>query len=130
MARSVKVKVNVNSGHLLRDLEALGKLESGKVLRQAAMAGGKVVEGTMVEKAPVRTGDLADSISTVPAPDAERELALADVGPQVFYGRFVEYGTRQAPAHPFMRPAADSREKDAQKAATDVIRQAVGKAVR
>jgi len=51
---------------------------------------------------PVRTGLLRRSIHTVFELGGLRAL----VGPSVFYGVYVEFGTRHMAARPYMRPAA------------------------
>jgi HK97 gp10 family phage protein len=50
--------------------------------------------------APKRTGRLRDSIAVVS--DSLDGLAVAAQAP---YARFVEFGTRTSPAHPFLAPA-------------------------
>ncbi|HCU0624715.1 TPA: hypothetical protein OUF10_004715, partial [Enterobacter hormaechei] len=42
-----------------------------------------------------------------------------------FYWRFVEIGTANMPAHPFVRPAYDTREEEAASAAIARMNQAI-----
>lgn len=71
---------------------------------------GVASEGAKVAKkhAPKRTGNLKKSIK------AKRKKSPPDspvseiiVKPDGFYWKFVEYGTKTMPEHPFIRPASD-----------------------
>jgi HK97 gp10 family phage protein len=55
----------------------------------------------------VQTGDLRNSIRTERA-----GLFAVIVGPSVFYGKFLECGTRLMAARPFMRPALAKAKKE------------------
>lgn len=67
------------------------------------------------QRAPVDTGALQDSIS----------YADGAVTADVPYAPFVEYGTSDTPAQPFMRPAADTVDDSrALEIAAAVMRQA------
>ncbi len=55
---------------------------------------------------PVDTGRLRSSITTALGEDGEG--LYADIGTDVSYGIFVEFGTRRAAAQPFLRPALDA----------------------
>jgi len=52
----------------------------------------------------VDTGTLRRSITTVMSNGGLTGV----VGPSVFYGKFIEFGTRRMGARPFMRPAAEA----------------------
>jgi HK97 gp10 family phage protein len=69
------------------------------------------VADEMRSLAPRRSGDLIDSIQVTPD-------GRVVVG--VDYGRFVEYGTSRMAPQPFMRPAVDRVEPDAQDAAAEM----------
>lgn len=58
--------------------------------------------------APERTGALRRSIVTERLVRAGRESQTVRVVARVFYARFVEFGTRNMPPRPFMRPAANA----------------------
>lgn len=60
------------------------------------------------ERAPKRTGDLADSIETE---DGENDQDV-DVVVGVAYGPDVEYGTRHMAAEPYLTPAADAKRSE------------------
>jgi HK97 gp10 family phage protein len=52
----------------------------------------------------VDTGTLRRSIASV----FSNGGLTGVVGPSVFYGKFIEFGTRRMGARPFMRPAAEA----------------------
>lgn len=60
------------------------------------------LESRAKEMAPVRTGALRDSIHT----EMDGDL-VAQVGSDLDYSVYQEYGTSRMPAHPFMTPAAE-----------------------
>jgi HK97 gp10 family phage protein len=102
-----------------------------KVIRQALRAGMKVIKNEAVKLAPKksrkskktknlkRTGALRKAIK-VRAVVRKRNVIGIDlkVGDgdflgKTFYAAFVEFGTSRMPAHPFMRPAFESKKSEA-----------------
>jgi len=131
MAKLFKVTYRLNSDKILRKMEAFTKkrlLRAGQAVEREAKillgkGGGrgsppqergvsyfygepknKWVRASPEGQPPyTQTGDLKNSIST--------ELAgpyTVIVGPSVFYGKYLEFGTRNMAARPFMRPALSS----------------------
>lgn len=103
-----------------------GKLEA--VAHEAAVLGAAkgaaTVEGRAKARAPVDTGRLRDSIHT--ARDADgAEL----VGTEVEYARFVEFGTVNMAAEPFLRPAAAGAAGEVTQAVADVLAKGIAAAV-
>ena len=64
---------------------------------------GLLVQNEARKLAPVDTGRLRASIQHTPGRDSKG--AYVDVGTNVEYAVFVEYGTSRSPAQPYMRPA-------------------------
>lgn len=77
-------------------------------VRDTVQAVGSAIAGTASRIAPRRTGALARSITTVRPARAGRPGQTVRVVAGVFYAKFVEFGTRYASPHPFMRPAANA----------------------
>lgn len=78
---------------------------SGKIrtLLEAEVAKATLgIEAAAKAKVPVRTATLQRSIHSVISGLTGR------VGPSVYYGIFVEMGTRRMGARPYMRPAAEA----------------------
>jgi HK97 gp10 family phage protein len=74
------------------------------VVRSSALA----IERGAKLRAPVDTGALRSSINTTLAAGAAS--ISAEVGPEVSYGIFLEYGTWRMPPQPYLGPAFDEVE--------------------
>ena len=122
-----------------RELDrALAKLAKGPTPEQeraALHAGAELVAVEARRLAPVDTGALRDSIAVTDDRDARvyGKVNGADVsvfvGPvgsteegDVFYARFVEFGTRYMQAQPFMRPAIQSKREEAERLVLSTLR--------
>ncbi|WP_442765105.1 HK97-gp10 family putative phage morphogenesis protein [Sulfurospirillum cavolei] len=94
------------------------KLEK-KVIRAAVRKGAILVRDKAREKAPVKTGTLKKSIK-IRSNKVANGIISFKIGPtndkkkgtDVFYGRFIEFGTSKMAAKPFMRPALDESETE------------------
>ena len=60
--------------------------------------------------APVDTGDLRDSIFVRYGKDGNN--IFAEIGTDIFYGPFQEFGTSRNPPHPYLRPALAATMSD------------------
>ena len=97
---------------LERTLEQTERAVSGDALVSATEKGAQVIVDAAKSRAPRRTGRLAESISHE-VDKASSSSVQGKIGPSVFYGGLVEFGTRHSPAKPFLRPALDERGKAA-----------------
>jgi len=94
------------------------KLET-KVVRAAIRKGAILMRDKARDKVPVDTGTLKKSIK-IRNNRSEKGIISFKIGPtsdkkkgtDVFYGRFVEFGTSKMAAKPFMRPALDESENE------------------
>ena len=75
-----------------------------------------IVEGDAVLRAPVDTGNLRGSITHKVVSDDE-----AQVGTNVDYAEYVERGTKNMAAQPYLRPALDNNKARIEKMIGDVI---------
>ncbi|HDL7232960.1 TPA: HK97 gp10 family phage protein [Yersinia enterocolitica] len=121
---------------LSKELEVLSKAESGNVLRQAARASAAVFREEARRLAPKRTGKLARNIVVMSqrAHPGEavagihiRSKGKAENRNNAFYWRFVELGTSNIAAAPFIRPAFDAKQEEATQAAFDKANAAIDK---
>lgn len=119
MARS-RVKV-LGLDELARVLEGIPRDIRERDLHRETKKGADTFRDMARNLAPVRTGKLRSNIVTRKnkgtAFDAEHEVVVRARGKaggkyNAFYGAFVEYGTRNMAARPFMRPAFDLLEGD------------------
>ncbi|WP_455852692.1 HK97-gp10 family putative phage morphogenesis protein [Pantoea endophytica] len=131
--------------NIARDLKLLSRAENNKVLRDATRAGADVLKEEVIRKAPVRTGKLKKNVVVVTQKAKRRgEISsgvhIRGVNPltgnsdttmktgdkrNAFYWRFVEMGTSKTPAHPFVRPAFDTRQEEATQAAMKRMNSAI-----
>jgi HK97 gp10 family phage protein len=118
-------------------LRALDNVASEPVLRQAAVAGARVIYAEVKLRAPVgdvtyerggathMPGTLRDSILI--AYDKEVSVAgklasyIVTWSKEAFYGRFLEFGKSNTAATPFLRPGYEAKKQDAADAVDAVI---------
>lgn len=130
---------------IARDLQTLSKAENNKVLRDSTRAGAEVLRQEVIDRAPEQTGKLKKNVVVVTQKSRRRgEISsgvhIRGVNPRTgnsdntmkasnkrnaFYWRFVELGTATAPAHPFVRPAFDTRQEEAAQAAMNRMNKAI-----
>ena len=99
---------------LREDLARLEKAAPGAA-RKAVHLTALMVESDAKRFCPVDTGRLRSSILT----DMWRTVAVAEVGTNVHYGPYVEFGTSRMHAQPFLTPAA---QKNARTLAQEVAK--------
>jgi HK97 gp10 family phage protein len=107
-------------------LRDVGDSVTGIIVRQAAEAGANVIAEEAQRLAPVDEGDLRDSIKAKPR-RIQQGRAQFEIGPggDAWYGKLVELGTEKMPAKPYLRPAFDAKQEEAQQAVADAIRAAL-----
>ncbi|HCC2943788.1 MULTISPECIES: HK97-gp10 family putative phage morphogenesis protein [Klebsiella pneumoniae complex] len=130
---------------IARDLQTLSKAENNKVLRDSTRAGAELLRQEVIDRAPEKTGKLKKNVVVVTQKSHRRgEISsgvhIRGVNPRTgnsdntmkasnkrnaFYWRFVELGTSTAPAHPFVRPAFDTRMEEAAQVAMQRMNQAI-----
>lgn len=136
MARS---SFTVENPQALTDgLRALDNIASEAVLRQAAVAGARIIFDEVKLRAPVgdatyerkgsthAPGTLRASILIAYDKEVSVEGKLASYivtwSKDAFYGRFLEFGKSNTPATPFLRPAYEAKRKAAAEAVDEVIK--------
>jgi HK97 gp10 family phage protein len=130
------------------DLDALSKAENGRVLRNATRSAAAVIKDEAVRRAPRRTGKLAKNIVVLTqrtrngdissgvhirgrnprTGNSDNKMKTKD-SRNAFYWRFVELGTSEMTAIPFIRPAYDARQEEAVKVAFDTANRAIDEAL-
>ena len=111
---------------LLNEIEKLGKAGSrieNKALREA----GDVVKEAIQKETPIRSGKLKESInvSRVKNKDGAKRV---EVGPNkdVFYSRFVEFGTVKMKANPFMARGYEVSKENAMETIEKKLKEGLG----
>ncbi|ELQ6062882.1 HK97 gp10 family phage protein [Cronobacter sakazakii] len=130
---------------IAQDLETLSRAENNKVLRDATRAGAEVLREEVIQRAPERTGKMKKNVVILTQKARRRgEISsgvhIRGVNPRTgnsdntmkannprnaFYWRFVELGTVNMPAHPFVRPAFDTRQEQAAQVAMERMNRAI-----
>jgi HK97 gp10 family phage protein len=129
MARKKVMRVELNGqNEFTRFLNSLSASMSQALTEGATMAGAEIVRDEARNGAPYDTGALQASIQADVDKEAAPGMAETLVGPTIFYGLFVEYGTQHNAAHPYLRPAADAAEQRAQRAMARIIIKAMERA--
>ena len=97
-------------------------------IRKGTRAGAKIVLAAAKRLAPVRTGALAKSIKVRALPRSRKWIGtttrLVNDG-AIFYGGFVNYGTKRQRAQRFLNDAADEVRESATDEAIRVMRDVV-----
>lgn len=97
-----------------------------RVLPDAAEAAAKLIAEDARRRAPKQSGRLQRSIDDE-AVAHKRDLATHDVVVAAYYASFVEYGTRQMAAQPYLRPAVDTNEQAAARLIEGIVFDAINK---
>lgn len=126
-------------------LDRMETVASESVLRQAAVAGARVIHAEVQLRAPVGVAYERKGTEHVPgtlkrsiliAYDQEASVAghiavyLVTWSKDAFYGRFVEFGTSEAAANPFLRPGYEAKKQAASEAMIEVIQKKAEEAAR
>ncbi|WP_367394524.1 HK97-gp10 family putative phage morphogenesis protein [Cupriavidus sp. Agwp_2] len=138
MAKPRRVTVE-NASALTSAIDALDQIASESVLRQAAVAGARVIHREVKLRAPVNLdiyevkqgrhppGFLRSHI--IIAYEEEKSVPgrlasyIVTWSKEAFYGRFLEYGTSKMAAQPFLRPGFEAKKKAAAAAVGAVIQE-------
>lgn len=121
-----------------RKMRKLADAATARVKQRALDAGGEIIAGEARALVPVDSGQLRESIAV-----GERAVGFAAsrsgddlavfVGPHSrdgFYGQFLEFGTVNMAARPWLRPAYDNSEGEVRSVMADILRGAVRDSVR
>lgn len=112
--------------NLLAEIEKLGQAGSrieNKALREA----GDVVKDAIVKEVPVKTGKLKQSI-TVSRVKTKDRVKQVEVGPDKdgYYGKFVEFGTVNMKANPFMARGYETSKEEAMSTIEKNLKEGLG----
>ena len=124
--------------HLGEDFLRLEKSMQNKISRQAVLAGARVARDKVRTSAPVRTGKLKRGIVATVARRSETPGEVV-AGVKVsaprrqkdapFYWKFLELGTRNMVAQPFIRPTWDSGLAEIEGAVISKLAEGIDKAI-
>lgn len=94
-------------------------LSTGELEKAIRVNRGKVPPGFKGEKAIVWLGKVTRKYANTKHNVRKQRVGQSyDLEPPQFYGRFLEYGTSRMRAHPWLRPAAETKAQEAVNAIT------------
>lgn len=108
---------------LKRALEKKGD-KAKDVLEDVVLAGAEVIRDEMSQRAPRRTGELAEKIITETL-EKTNTKAEAGIGPDesvAWRARFLEFGTKNMEAEPFVFPAFEAKKDEAEREMANRLR--------
>lgn len=127
MADTMTVKIE-GLDVLDRRLKELGNKGAGKVLKKALRAAAKPVKKEAQARVAVDEGELKKAIFTsVTVTNKWGATARVGYKKHAFWGLFIEKGTSKMPARPFLRPALDTKGKEAVDIFADKLRVEIDK---
>ncbi len=94
-------------GVVVRNLQSLNE-DIEAAARKAAMRAAFEIESEAVSRVPVDTGRLKGSIGTNEAGNIIEVGAGVREGSEIEYAHFVEFGTRNMAAQPYLQPAVEA----------------------
>ena len=107
-------------------LRQVGNRAGGLVLKHAAEEGATVITEEARRLAPRDTGALAEGITAQPGRIQQGRAQInIGIGKAEWYGELVELGTEKMAAHPFLRPALDTKSDEAAGVVGDALRDAL-----
>lgn len=130
MARGTRANIRWTDT-ISQNIDRLRSSVAADILEQAAQRGATIVRDAAAAAAPRRTGKLANSIIMETRQKTHTRCRVA-VGPhkEVFYGWFVEFGTKNMAARPFLTPAYRQNRGAIREAIRQTLEQAIQDALR
>ena len=111
---------------LINAVQRMGS-EGRKIENKALKEAGAVMKEAIQNEAPVRTGKLKESI-TVSGVKTKDGVKYVEVGPgkDVYWGKFIEFGTVKLRAKPFMAPGYENAKERILSAIKEELRRGLG----
>ncbi len=130
------LKFKITGGKELdQALKAIGPKFEKRIAKSAVRAGANVILKDARLRAPQRTGTLKKSLRVVARSKRVGDAVVSVVtragkkwtakGMNAWYAPKVEYGTKDTPARPFLRPALDTKAAEAIKAMSQMIQKKI-----
>jgi HK97 gp10 family phage protein len=115
---------------LMQRLEEMGN-KAGKIQNEALKRAAETVLDSAKEKVPVDTGKLKDTLdmSTVKTKNGEKYIEVGITkgdNSEIFYGKFIEWGTSQRPATPYLQPAYEENQNKIKEIIKQELKEGLG----
>lgn len=111
---------------LVTKLQSLKKTQAKACLRKGTRAGSKIIQAIAKRLAPSRTGQLQKNVK-VRALKRSRVWTGVTCQLELYYGAFLELGTKKIKAMHFLKKAAEQAREEAMRTALDTIEAEIAK---
>lgn len=112
--------------NLLNELDKLGQ-KGSKIENTALKEAGNIVKESIVKEVPVKTGKLKANItvSNVKSKDGVKKVEVGP-GKDEYYAAFLEFGTTNMNANPFISRGYENSKEEAEKVIVEEIKKGLG----
>lgn len=112
--------------NLLNELDKLGQ-KGSKIENTALKEAGNIVKESIVKEVPVKTGKLKENItvSNVKSKDGVKKVEVGP-GKDEYYAAFLEFGTTNMNANPFISRGYENSKEEAEKVIVEEIKKGLG----
>lgn len=112
--------------NLLNELDKL-RQKGSRIENTALKEAGNIVKESIVNEVPVRTGKLKENI-TVSRVKTKDGVKKVEVGPgkDEYYAAFLEFGTTNMDANPFISRGYENSREEAEKVIVEEIKKGLG----
>lgn len=112
--------------NLLNEIEKLGQ-KGSRIENTALKEAGNIVKESIIKEVPVRTGKLKENIavSNVKSKDGVKKVEVGP-GKDEYYAAFLEFGTTNMNANPFISRGYENSKEEAEKVIVEEIKKGLG----
>ena len=112
--------------NLLNELDKLGQ-KGSRIENKALKEAGNIVKESIIKEVPVRTGKLKENItvSNVKSKDGVKKVEVGP-GKDEYYAAFLEFGTTNMNANPFISRGYENSREEAEKVIVEEIKKGLG----
>lgn len=112
--------------NLLNELDKLGQ-KGSRIENKALKEAGNIVKESIIKEVPVRTGKLKENItvSNVKSKDGVKKVEVGP-GKDEYYAAFLEFGTTNMNANPFISRGYENSKEEAEKVIVEEIKKGLG----
>lgn len=112
--------------NLLNEIDKLGQ-KGSRIENTALKEAGNIVKESIIKEVPVRTGKLKENItvSNVKSKDGVKKVEVGP-GKDEYYAAFLEFGTTNMNANPFISRGYENSKEEAEKVIVEEIKKGLG----
>ncbi len=112
--------------NLLNEIDKLGQ-KGSRIENTALKEAGNIVKESIIKEVPVKTGKLKENItvSNVKSKDGVKKVEVGP-GKDEYYAAFLEFGTTNMNANPFISRGYENSKEEAEKVIVEEIKKGLG----